>query len=147
MSFAKIKGELRFRDLSSFNQALVAKQGWRLIQYPDSLVAKVLKARYFKLTNFFNAKLDSNLSFIWRSILWGRQILQKGTRWREGNGEKIQIHSNNWIPRPTTFRPMFVISLAADVKVPALIDTNHQWNVNLIDQNFAEEDAKKPPRR
>lgn len=58
MCQAKSRGGLGFRDLSSFNQALVAKQGWRLIQELDSLVARVMIA-----------KIGSYLSFIWRSIL------------------------------------------------------------------------------
>ena len=39
LSQAKIRGGLGFKDLSCFNQALVVKQGWRLIQASDSLVA------------------------------------------------------------------------------------------------------------
>lgn len=64
-----------FRGFSSFNQALVAKQGWRLIHNPDSFVAKVLKAKYYKQTDFLNARIGSNPSYIWRSIVWGRQVL------------------------------------------------------------------------
>lgn len=79
---AKTRGGLGFRDLTNFNQALGAKQGWRLLQYPNSLVAKVLQAIYYKQTDFLHAKAGCNPSFIWRSILWGRQILHKGVRWR-----------------------------------------------------------------
>ncbi|PNY13385.1 ribonuclease H [Trifolium pratense] len=35
-----------FRDFHAFNMAMVAKQGWRIVQNPDFLVAKVLKARW-----------------------------------------------------------------------------------------------------
>lgn len=55
MCQAKRRRGLGFRDLSSFNQALVAKQSWRFIQAPDSLVARVMKARYFKHSSFMKA--------------------------------------------------------------------------------------------
>ncbi|KAH9723274.1 hypothetical protein KPL70_007064 [Citrus sinensis] len=79
---AKIRGGIGFREFSSFNQTLIAKQRWRILHNPDSLMAKILKAKYFKHINFMEAKLGSNPSFVWRSILWGKQVLHKGLRWR-----------------------------------------------------------------
>lgn len=63
MCKAKSKGGMGFRDLTCFDQALVAKQGWRVIHFPESLMARVLQARYFKHSNFLQAKLGYNPSF------------------------------------------------------------------------------------
>ena len=80
MSQAKCNGGMGFRDFSSFNQALLAKQGWMIQQCPNSLVARVLQAKYFQSKKILDAKLGSNPSYIWRSILWGRQIICSGSR-------------------------------------------------------------------
>ena len=111
MSRAKIRGGMGFRDISSFNQALVAKQSWRLIQNPESLASRVLKARYFLMTDFLGVSIRSNPSYIWRSIMWGRQVIHNGHRWRIGNREKISVYRGNWIPRPLTFKPLFRIKM------------------------------------
>jgi hypothetical protein len=45
---SKMEGGLGFRDIHIFNMTMLAKQGWRLIHNPDSLCAKVLKAKYYE---------------------------------------------------------------------------------------------------
>jgi hypothetical protein len=47
LSSPKGNGGMGFRDMPLFNQAMLGKQGWRLIMNPDSLIAKVLKGKYF----------------------------------------------------------------------------------------------------
>ncbi|KAH9684606.1 putative reverse transcriptase/RNA-dependent DNA polymerase [Citrus sinensis] len=108
----------------------------------NSLVAKVLKARYFKHDDFMNARLGSKPSFIWRSVLWGRQVIQKGSRWRIGNGENVKVYKSNWIPRPSTFRPISAPTMAPDTTVAELIDSEQHWKEKLICDHFRAEDAK-----
>jgi hypothetical protein len=43
----KCWGGMGFRDMRMFNQALLARQVWRLIQFPDCLCAQLLKAKYY----------------------------------------------------------------------------------------------------
>ena len=61
-----------FRDMEAFNQALLAKQAWRLLQVPSSLCGRVRKARYYDHGTILNATCLSGASYTFRSILHSR---------------------------------------------------------------------------
>lgn len=48
----KNEGGLGFRNSHHFNKALLAKQSWRIIHNPQSLVAQVLHAKYYPSSSF-----------------------------------------------------------------------------------------------
>ena len=100
----KADGGMGFKDLKAFNLALLAKQGWRLSQNPCSLAHRVLKARYFPGNNFMEAQLGNMPSYTWRSLLAAREILERGMRWSIGNGQKVQIWADRWLPTPHSFK-------------------------------------------
>jgi hypothetical protein len=58
------EGGMGFRDLQLFNKAILAWQGWRLLQRPHSLVFQFLKAKYFPHTSFLEASVVGNVSYI-----------------------------------------------------------------------------------
>ena len=41
LTMPKCKGGLGFRDIYTFNLAILGKQGWRLVQNPDSLCVRI----------------------------------------------------------------------------------------------------------
>jgi hypothetical protein len=71
MCLPKDKGGMGFRDLHTFNTAMLTKQCWRLLEEPDSLCARILHAKYYPDGNLLRAKLKSGSSFTWQSVLYG----------------------------------------------------------------------------
>lgn len=94
----KTSGGMGFRNVRDFNIALLGNQGWRLLKYPDKLVSRIYKARYYPTGSFLNAELGHNPSFIWRSVLESQQLIKRGIGCRVGNGKNISILNDPWLP-------------------------------------------------
>lgn len=138
----KKQGGLGFGDVHAFNIAMLAKQGWRLLQNPDSLCARVLKAKYFRQGDLLSAKPHEGISYTWRSILKGVKLLKKGIIWRVGDGEMIKIWSDPWIPRGVTRRPITPRASNLLTRVAELINPNTgQWDRELVLSTFWRDDA------
>ena len=90
----KQRGGLGFRDFKVFNQALLARQAWRLIDNPGSLCARVLKAKNYPNGSLVDTCFSGCASPGWRSIEYGLELLKKGIIWRVGNGRSIRIWRN-----------------------------------------------------
>jgi hypothetical protein len=141
----KQEGGMGFRNLTTFNQALLAKQGWRLMTDPQSLVATVLKAKYYPQQTFLKAKHNYRPSYSWLSIQKASHILKKGCFWWIGNGKQISIWEDRWLhpygENPTwTPKPSENSSLT---KVSDLMDPqSNQWNQQLLNQTFFPMEAK-----
>ncbi|KAK6160805.1 hypothetical protein DH2020_004186 [Rehmannia glutinosa] len=103
MSIKKRRG-LGFRDLQYFNEAMLAKQGWRLVNDDTSLLTKTLKAIYFPNKCFLEATIGNNPSHTWRSIIAGRNIHARGLRWNIGDGKSVRAWHDLWIPYQPGFK-------------------------------------------
>jgi len=67
---------MSFRDLTTFNLAMLGKQEWKFQTQPECLVKKLFKAQYFPRNDYIDAKLGHNPSFVWRSIFSARRIVR-----------------------------------------------------------------------
>jgi hypothetical protein len=135
---SKEEGGMGYRDLESFNLALLAKQGWWMLKNPDSLVSKVLQQKYFPNDSFLSSQLGRNPSYAWRSIWNAKRLLNTGLIWRVGNGESVKIWGDRWIPYPSTYTiqsPPRILD--KESKVSALIDEDTKWwNPSLVSDIF-----------
>ena len=97
------EGGMGFKDLQLFDRALLAKQLWRLLQNPSSLLCHFLKSKYFPHTNVLEATVRGNASYFWRSVFDTMSFLKSGLRWRVGIGSHINIWQDPWLSDYSTF--------------------------------------------
>lgn len=90
-------GGIGFRDIHGFNLALLRKQGWKFMSNPDSMVSRLVKAKYFSRVNFLGLTFGHNPSYCWCSIWSSRVMLNEGYRWRIGDASNIDLWGQSWI--------------------------------------------------
>lgn len=137
----KFAGGMGFHDLRKFNLAMLGKHGWRLINKPNLLCAKVLKGRYYHDTDFLSASRRKHVSQTWRAILAGRDVLKMELLKRIGDGSSTNIWKDRWIRKHFQGRPLVAPADLQVSLVSKLLTPSGGWNANLIKQLFADFDA------
>jgi hypothetical protein len=134
----KSRGRMGFGDFACFNKALLAKQIWRMWQTPNSLVARIMKAKYHPYCSILEAARGRNPSFAWRSTQCSGDLIWEGLLWRVGNGEKIRIWQDKWLPLPSTYMVYSpLVLLHPTAMVNELIDMDTKWcHKDLIENLF-----------
>ena len=121
---AKEAKGMGFKEIEKFNEALLAKQVWRMLKNLESLCHRVFKAIFFPDCSILEATSSTNGFYAWKSILGARDVVQKGMGWRIGDGKLVSIKEDKWlldkvyrtVSSPLPFIP-------PDAKVSTLIDT------------------------
>jgi len=61
------------------------------MQNPNSMVVTIYKAKYFLNLSILEAPLGRCPSFVWRSMLKTRNVVEFGMVWGVGDGKNINI--------------------------------------------------------
>lgn len=114
------------------NTTLLTKQAWRLLKEPDSYLASTLKGIYFNNSDFWYATPKGRSSWVWKSLLQGRELLKSFGRWSIGAGVNIDIRKDNWVAsgKPLVLKPNATVTI-----VQQLINSNHEWDLQMIRNN------------
>lgn len=134
--FAKCKGQ---RGAPSPTIVMLAKQCWRMINNPSSLVAYILKEKYFRNGGMIEAKLGQGSYYLWRSLWSALKLVKEGMIWRVDDGKRVEIWRDNWLPHQTHTRvqsPTSVLSI--NPKVDQLMKSaDATWMRDLLTVMFS----------
>lgn len=84
------------------------------------------------------------MSYIWRSILKGVDVVKEGMVWRVGSGENIRIWDDPWVPSNPTRKPSTGQWTHLLTKVAELINpATNSWDTELVMQTFSNSDVDK----
>ncbi|GER55378.1 heat stress transcription factor A-7b [Striga asiatica] len=102
MTLPKPQGSLGFQDIQIFNEALIAKQIWRLLTQPQLWVSRIIKAKYYSDSSILAAERKVNASWLWNSWLKVRDNCAKWMQSVIHNGKEEDCSS---IMQLNTFNP------------------------------------------
>ena len=129
------EGGIGFRMIHEFNLDLLAKQLWRLVQYLDSLVARVLRGRCYIMSSPLRVNSVSSLSYVWTSISAARKLLLLGIIQKIHSGYEVKVWEDPWIPTTPARSPRPIAPiLHPNIRVSNLINQeSNEWNVGLLE--------------
>ncbi|KAF7834570.1 hypothetical protein G2W53_009429 [Senna tora] len=93
----KKEGGLGFRQMATMNEALLAKQAWRILSMPHSLVSRTFLGKYRSALQNFPLTPKSHDSPLSKRICKALKIVTNHIGWRVGNGSHIRLDDTTWI--------------------------------------------------
>jgi hypothetical protein len=101
----KNEGGLGIHKGSYYNQALIMKLTWNLLNEPSTMWVRIIKAKYKCGEDAIpKVQITHNCSSTWRAIVsvWDKMI--EGMQWTLGNGSTIRLWSDSWLPYGITLK-------------------------------------------
>lgn len=137
----KYQGGLGFGNHKYVNLSILTKTAWNVIHKPDLLCVIILKRKYFKSFHPLHRPKKDDVSWVWRSISRGIEVIRKNSKWKVRNGENIYAFTDNWIP--SFCEPKCISNPNLNFLVSAFIDEDTKsWKPDLVNAYFTQQNAR-----
>nr|XP_025703912.1 uncharacterized protein LOC112805796 [Arachis hypogaea] len=137
---SKKEGGLGFKEFHHQNTAHLAKQAWRVIRNPEAKWVQVLKALYFPDCDFWEASKHRKGTWIWNSLLQGRELIKSKGKWSIGKGSGVKVWGDNWIHG---FNEPLKRGGSDNQRVEELLTPSRVWDRAKIQRSFPPVVAQK----
>lgn len=115
-----------------------------MLKKSNSLPSAVMKAKYYPDSNFLDAKVRSNPSYLWRSILAAIDVIKAGARKKIGNEKDTKVWGAPWLPDVTDgyVRTLMPEQLQDSTVNSLMQEEDCRWEFDVIQDIFQTRDAE-----
>ncbi|XP_026417342.1 uncharacterized protein LOC113312820 [Papaver somniferum] len=129
-------GGLNIRKTEHLNIVLLAKLAWRMLNEPDALWVQILKHKYFLNTNPIHAECNESMSWIWKGICRGLELVRKYYCWEVWDGNAIDIWKDKWLPNRNSLLDASFASSKMKTVNQLIVQETGKWNVDTLNSLF-----------
>ncbi|XP_074278272.1 uncharacterized protein LOC141601866 [Silene latifolia] len=128
------EGGLGLRNIGCFNQALLAKSAWRILNVPGSLISKVLGPKLGVQNDPFlqnRWKTPQASSWALKSLIWGSDLIFNNIAWTIGSSSRLNAWTSRWI-EGSSLRDLCGDSIVTPTNATFLVgdlhDNHRRWD-------------------
>ena len=140
MTLPKELGGLGLHNMKDRNNALLAKLCWRLACDQEAPWANMLATKYLSPNRISEVGRKLPCFSIWTACKKGGPVYVKGLKWAVGNGEKVRVWNDFWLPM-CSLRTLIEGPLTCDEDLITLnhcFDQNHEWQAQSLSFDLPE---------
>ncbi|XP_074267226.1 putative mitochondrial protein AtMg00310 [Silene latifolia] len=134
------------RNVSCFNQALLAKVGWNILRKENSLLTRTIGSKYKLISENCGATFShkrANSTWIGKGVLWGISLFARDLAWQAGSSSEYSVWNFNWMNGVKSFprsdNLLDTNPSLLNLKVKNLINGDGSWNIDVIYNFFCGE--------
>lgn len=86
--------------------------------------------------------MGKNPSYLWKNIIWGRALLNRGIKKRIGNGVDTSMFNDPWLSKELTFKPICINRDMSNSKVADFLLPTGNWDEQKLRESVLDTDCE-----